>query len=163
MALRALGPFHPNDGRPGWPWGRAPPFQRRGPFCRTSVSVYPTWRMRVLDVARKVKTLFAPRSRRASVGTRRAHVEFRVGDDSEIEVFAAAVRRLAADVPGLEWLEVNAHTKRVVLGYREAACDADQLIQLVEQAERLAQLSAAAFDEAVEYSADDELGVPSSC
>jgi cation-transporting P-type ATPase I len=115
--------------------------------------------MRALDVARKVKTLFAPRSRRASVGTRRAHVEFRVGADDEIEVFAAGLRRLAKDLPGLEWLEVNAHTKRVVFGYREAACDADQLVELVEQAERLAQLSAAAFDEAVEYSADDELGV----
>jgi hypothetical protein len=66
---------------------------------------------------------------------------------------------LAAQLPGLQWVEVNAHTRRVVFGYEEDSCDTADLVELVEQSERLAQLSAAAFDEAVEYAADDELGV----
>jgi hypothetical protein len=47
--------------------------------------------MGFLDAARKIKTLFRERSRRVSVGSRRAHVEFRVGEDDEMEALAVAL------------------------------------------------------------------------
>jgi cation-transporting ATPase I len=115
--------------------------------------------MGFLDAARKVKTLFQERSRRVSVGSRRAHVEFRVGAEDEMEAFAFALKRLVDERGGVEWVEVNAHTKRVVFGFREGTCDTADLVAIVEHSERLAQLAAAPFDENVHYALDDEVGV----
>jgi cation-transporting ATPase I len=93
-----------------------------------------------------------------SVGARRAHVEFRDISDEEVDAFAATLRKVASRLDILEWTEVNVHTRRVVFAYPEFAYDASELEAVVEQAERLAQVSNASFDETQAHPVDYETG-----
>lgn len=95
-----------------------------------------------------VASLFRARSRRVAVGSARAHVEFREVDGAErLEALTAAMRRVAATLGRLSWVEVNPDTRRVVFSFEHGAYGADELCAAVEMAEREAGLAAERFAE----------------
>lgn len=115
--------------------------------------------MKFFDVATQVGKLFRARARRVSVGVRRAHVEFRDICDDELSSLAAALNGLTQGLEFCDWVEVNAHTRRVVFAYQDHAYGADVLVQMVTQAERIAQVANANFSSASGHPANVELGV----
>ncbi len=114
--------------------------------------------MKVLQVARRVGKLFRKRDRRLSVGARRGHVELRELAAEELGPLVDALHSLVSTLPEMEWVEVNAHTGRVVFAYEEHAFDGDDLESFVAQAERTAQVTRAAFRERHDHPADWEPG-----
>jgi cation-transporting P-type ATPase I len=113
--------------------------------------------MQLRKVLSRATRLLGPRNRRVSVGARRAHVEFRVLDEEEVTVFAATLQRLCEGLRYLEWAEVNVHTRRVVFAYEQNAFGSDDLIEVVERAERLAGFVNAKFGEDRSHPGDGEL------
>lgn len=115
--------------------------------------------MELRSAISRIGGLFKARSRRVHVGSRRAHVEFRELDDSEVEVFASALQRLCEGLRYLQWVEVNVHTHRVVFAYEQNAFGADDLIELVARAERLSGLGSGRFREHKPHPVDEELAL----
>lgn len=113
--------------------------------------------MQLRNVLSRATRLLGKRNRRVSVGARRAHVEFRVLDEVEAGVFANTLLRLCEGLRYLQWAEVNVHTRRVVFAYEHNAFGSDDLIELVERAERLAGFHQANFGEDRVHPADPEL------
>lgn len=107
----------------------------------------------------RVRGLLRPRSRRVQVGARRAHVEFRDLDSPEIDAFVNALNRLCTNLPYMQWVEVNVHTQRVVFAYHQHAFGSEDLVELVERAERLTQFVGAPFAEDCPHPADEELAL----
>src|SRR5690606_13570247 len=107
----------------------------------------------------RVTQLLRPRSRRVQIGARRAQVEFRELDNEEVDVFVAALNRLCGSLPYMQWVEVNVYTRRVVFAYQQHAFGSDDLVEFVERAERLTDLSQAPFAEDRPHPADDELAL----
>ncbi len=114
--------------------------------------------MKAFDVARRVGRLFRKRERRIAVGSRRAHVELRALEADEYPAMADALSSLTMPLERMEWVEVNAHTGRVVFAYEENAFGAHELESLVEHAEEMAKVSKAGFEERCEHPADAEQG-----
>lgn len=115
--------------------------------------------MQLRSAISRVANLFKARSRRVQVGTRRAHVEFRELDVSEVDTFVTALQRLCEGLRYLQWVEVNVHTHRVVFAYEQNAFGADDLVELVERAERLSGLGSGRFREDTPHPLDDELAL----
>ncbi len=113
--------------------------------------------MGFLQVAHQVSQLFRARKRRVSIGAERAHVEFRTVVDEELPALADAISTLAADMRYLDWVELNAHTQRVVFAYQRNAYGEDELVSVVERAERMASVDNAGFERQVYHPEDQEL------
>lgn len=113
--------------------------------------------MQLRSAVSRVAKLFRPRSRRVQVGARRAHVEFRDLDESEVDTFVMALQRLCDGLRFLQWVEVNVHTHRVVFAYEHNSFGVDDLVELVERAERLSGLGSGRFREDKPHPLDDEL------
>jgi cation-transporting ATPase I len=94
-----------------------------------------------------VVSLFRARSRRVAVGSARAHVEFRETAPERLEALTVAMRRVAATLGRLTWVEVNPDTRRVVFSFEQGAYDADELCAAVEAAERQAGVHTGQFVE----------------
>ncbi|HEY4106217.1 MAG TPA: HAD-IC family P-type ATPase, partial [Polyangiaceae bacterium] len=113
-----------------------------------------------MDVSRllgTVKKLFAERSRRSWIGKTRAHVEFRELTPSELAIFARQVEIGYKELSRVEWVEVNPHSRRVVVSFEEDAYALDELVAVIAQAERAAGVHEAEFrDEIWEHPADVE-------
>ncbi|MEN9581744.1 MAG: hypothetical protein RJA70_4753, partial [Pseudomonadota bacterium] len=114
--------------------------------------------MKLIEIASQVGKLFKARSRRASVGLRRAHIEFRSINEDELRAFAKALDRMAESHERLKWVEVNAHTRRVVFAYEDNAYGADDLVDLVDRAERSASVNQARFEPRSSHPSNVELG-----
>ncbi len=69
-----------------------------------------------------------------------------------------ALSALTEPLERLEWVEVNAHTGRVVFAYEEHAFSADELEALVEHAEEVSKVNNAGFDEHNQHPVDVEQG-----
>jgi cation-transporting P-type ATPase I len=104
-----------------------------------------------------VAGLFRPRSRRVALGSARAHVEFRETSPAQLEALTAAIRRVAASLGRLSWVEVNPDTRRVVFQFERGAYGADELCAAVEAAEREAGLAAGRFVEDGRWHPADEV------
>lgn len=115
--------------------------------------------MRITNFLSQVGKLLKPRSRRGSVGARRAHIEFRDVGDEELVELEEAMRRASEDLRYLEWFQINASTRRVVFAYAENAYGFDDLCEVVERAEQLARLQRAGFNEGHLHPADFELAL----
>ena len=57
--------------------------------------------MRFMEIATPVARLFARRTRRCSVGSQRAQIEYRQINSAELEVFKASLKELAAEYPAI--------------------------------------------------------------
>ncbi|MBK7585389.1 MAG: HAD-IC family P-type ATPase [Myxococcales bacterium] len=91
------------------------------------------------------------------MGQTRAHVELREMNTDELERFRVALTEAAGRMAQVKWVEVNPHTRRAVIEIERGAHELDQLVELVEGAERSAHVDKAAFPEtAAEHPADTE-------
>jgi cation-transporting ATPase I len=104
-----------------------------------------------------VAALFRTRARRVALGSARAHVEFRETSPAQLEALTAAIRRVAASLGRLSWVEVNPDTRRVVFSFERGAYGADELCAAVEAAEREAGLDAGRFVEDGRWHPADEV------
>ena len=112
--------------------------------------------MPVARALSSVAGLFRARSRRAAVGSTRAHVEFRPVRPDQLESLGNAMRRVAASLGRLNWVEINPDTQRVVFSFERGAYGADELCAAVAAAEREAGVATERFSEERRwYPADD--------
>ena len=109
------------------------------------------------SVLEAVRESFGPRKRRTWMGQTRAHVELRDLSGDELERFASALRQAAEHRAQVKWVEVNPHTRRAVIEIERGAYTLDELVELVEAAEKSVGVDKAAFSEtAAEHPADAE-------
>lgn len=102
-----------------------------------------------------LKKLFSERSRRTWIGRTRAHVEFRALEPSELAAFKRQVELGFKSLSRVEWVELNPHTRRVVVSFEQDAYGIDELTEVVADAERASGLEHAAFrDELWEHPSD---------
>jgi len=115
------------------------------------------WGMPVARALSSVAGLFRPRSRRAAVGSTRAHVEFRPVRPEQLETLGNAMRRIAASLGRLNWVELNPDTQRVVFSFERGAYGEHELCAAVEAAEREAGLASEGFSEERRWHPADDI------
>ncbi len=104
--------------------------------------------MKLLNFLQTAVKHLSPRARRIWVGAARAQIEFRDVTTEELEDFRAQLEHAARELPLLRWVEVNPHTQRVVFSFEPDAYGSEELVAVVEAAERACDLHLAAFREA---------------
>jgi hypothetical protein len=113
-----------------------------------------------MDVSRllgTLKKLFAERSRRTWLGKTRAHIEFRELTPTELSAFARQVELGYKALSRVQWVEINPHSRRVIVSFEEDAYTLDELTCVVCVAERAAGVHEAEFrDEIWEHPGDVE-------
>ena len=109
------------------------------------------------DLLGALRGAFGQRRRRVWVGRSRAHVECRELSQDELSSLRERLEILADKAPGIEWVELNPHTRRIVLAFENGALDEDAVLELVHEAERGAQVQDAPYsDGSAPHPADDE-------
>src|SRR6478736_3072597 len=104
-----------------------------------------------------LKKLFSERSRRTWIGRTRAHIEFRELTPVELSSFKNQVELGFKSLSRVEWVELNPHTRRIVVSFEEDAYGLAELTEVVAEAERTAGLQHAPFrDEIWEHPSDGE-------
>jgi len=104
-----------------------------------------------------LRRLFSERSRRSWIGRTRAHIEFRELSPSELRTFARQVELGFKLLSRVQWVELNPHSRRVVVSFEDDAYTLPELLEVVDTAERTAGLHDAPFrDEVWEHPADEE-------
>jgi cation-transporting ATPase I len=112
---------------------------------------------RLGHAVRTVDKLFGPRTRRAWLGTHRAHVEIRELRGEELAAFARAVESELAATPGVKRAAVHAPLARVVADLEPGRGSLEAVIAAVERAEEATGVARASFrDTAWEHPADAE-------
>ncbi|HVZ33940.1 MAG TPA: hypothetical protein VG963_16045, partial [Polyangiaceae bacterium] len=104
-----------------------------------------------------VAALFRARTRRVAVGGTHAHVEFRPARADQLEALTNAMRRMAASLGRLTWVDVSPDTQRVVFSFERGAYGAEELCSAVEAAEREAGLDGGRFSEERRWHPADEI------
>ena len=112
--------------------------------------------MRFMEIATPVARLFARRTRRCSVGSQRAQIEYRQINSAELEVFKASLKELAAEYPAITRVDVNAFTQRVVVSFEEFDAAAPELLRFVEEAELAARVDRAELRASEDHPTDLE-------
>src|SRR6478735_10658506 len=104
-----------------------------------------------------LKRLFSERSRRTWIGRTRAHIEFRELSAVELGTFKRQTELGFKSLSRVEWVELNPHSRRVVVSFEQDAYGIEQLTEIVAEAERAAGLQHAPFrDEIWEHPGDSE-------
>jgi len=104
-----------------------------------------------------LRKLFSQRSRRSWIGRTRAHIEFRELPATELAAFARQTQLGFKAMPRVEWVELNPHSRRIVVSFEPEAYTLEELLDVVSQAERTAGVHQAPFrDEIWEHPADSE-------
>src|SRR5690606_22034821 len=99
----------------------------------------------------------SPRARRVWVGTTRAQIEYRDIHSEELEDFRHQLELAAKRLPLLRWVEVNPYTQRAVFSFEPEAYGSEELVGLVEAAERACDVELATFSETqADHAADQE-------
>lgn len=112
---------------------------------------------KVWQFAGSAGRLLAPRRRRAWVGDRHAEIEHRRVGAEQLGAIAEWFTANTAELPGLDWVDVNPHTSRITFRFQSGAFCRDELVGLVERAETECHCPDAPFhDGANEHPADDE-------
>lgn len=101
--------------------------------------------MKLLKLLQTAVKHLSPRTRRVWVGTSRAQIEFRDVTAEELDDFRQELERAARELPLLRWVELNPHTQRVVFSFEPEAYGSDELVAVVEAAERACDLHLAEF------------------
>lgn len=89
--------------------------------------------------------LFGRRRRKTWFGPTRAQLELRELDDDELLLLEVAVKNAILAIAGVEWVEVNPYTRRVVVAYGAGMVDEAVVLAALEQAEHDACCAAAAY------------------
>ncbi|HEY5958601.1 MAG TPA: HAD-IC family P-type ATPase [Polyangiaceae bacterium] len=89
--------------------------------------------------------LFGRRRRKTWFGPTRAQLELRELDDDELLVVDVAVRKTIGALDGVEWVEINPYTRRVVVAYRAGRVNETLILEALERAEHDACCAAASF------------------
>lgn len=101
--------------------------------------------------------LFGRRRRKTWFGPTRAQLELRELDDNELRLLEVAVQATIAAVAGVDWVEVNPYTRRVVVAYRAGRASESAILEALERAEHDACCGAANFARrTMPHPADDE-------
>ena len=104
-----------------------------------------------------LRRLFSERSRRSWIGRTRAHIEFRELSETELVTFVRQTELGFKALSRVEWVELNPHSRRIVVSFEEDAYGLDELTEVVAQAERTAGVHEAPFrDEIWEHPGDGE-------
>ncbi len=104
-----------------------------------------------------LRRLLSERSRRSWIGRTRAHIEFRELSASELATFARQTELGFKLLTRVEWVEINPHSRRVIVSFEPDAFTLPELVEVVEAAERIADVQEAPFrDEPWEHPADRE-------
>ena len=113
--------------------------------------------MDVSGLLGSLRKLFSERSRRSWLGRTRAHIEFRELSPSELGTFARQTELGFKALSRVQWVELNPHSRRVVVSFEEDAYALPELVEVVAEAERIAGFAEAPFrDEVWEHPADEE-------
>jgi copper chaperone CopZ len=113
--------------------------------------------MRVKQALRTVQKLYSKRVRRTYLGRNRAHIELRALSPTEHEALADALERGFAELRGVRWAEVHRELSRVVVSFDDDAFLIEELVSVVETAERSVGVFDAHFrDEVWEHPGDDD-------
>src|SRR5690606_36810100 len=104
--------------------------------------------MKLLKFLQTAASPLSPRARRVWVGAARAQIEYRDVTLEELEDFRVQLEHAARDLPLLRWVEVNPHAQRVVFAFEPDAYGSEELVAVVEAAERACDLHLAPFREA---------------
>ena len=100
---------------------------------------------RLHDKIEPVLRLFGRRSRRVSVDRGWAHVEYRALEGEELNSLVEQVYEAARSLDQLRWVEVNPFLRRVTFSFPPGSYGAEQLAQVVEQAEVAARIDSLPF------------------
>src|SRR6478752_9971865 len=104
-----------------------------------------------------LKRLFSERSRRTWIGRTRAHIEFRELSPVELATFKRQAELGFKSLSRIEWVELNPHSRRIVVSFEEDAYGIEELTRIVAEAERISGLHEAPFrDEIWEHPGDNE-------
>src|SRR4051812_4338033 len=104
-----------------------------------------------------LRKLFSRRSRRTWIGRTRAHIEFRDLSQSELSTFVRQAELGFKSLSRVEWVELNPHSRRVVVSFEQDAYGIEDLTYVVAEAERSVGLHEAPFrDEIWEHPGDSE-------
>jgi cation-transporting P-type ATPase I len=104
-----------------------------------------------------LRKLFSERSRRTWIGRTRAHLEFRDLSPAELALFVRQVELGFRTLSRVEWVELNPHSRRIIVSFEEDAYALEELVLVVAQAERTLGFHEAVFrDEIWEHPADGE-------
>jgi hypothetical protein len=101
--------------------------------------------MTLRDGIGRAVALFGRRKRRTWIGATRAHLEFRDLDSDELIVFSQSVAQQLSKLPGVQWIEVNPYTHRVVVAFKLHSISQAQIESAVTSAEHEACCAAAQF------------------
>lgn len=116
------------------------------PWPRYSCQIPPTWYpMALRDRLKRTLSLFGKRQRRSWFSPTRAQFELRELDDAERLALRLSLDLNLAELPGIEWVEINPYTCRVVVAHRPNTVDNDALLAALERAEHDACCAAATF------------------
>ncbi len=111
----------------------------------------------IRNVVAALTELFGPRQRRTWIGPTRAHLEMRDLSSDELARFAKVLEEAREKLERVRWVEVNPHTRRVVIEFERDAYELSELVLLVENAERSARVERASFAEtAAEHPSERE-------
>src|SRR6478735_3048458 len=104
-----------------------------------------------------LKRLFSERSRRTWIGRTRAHIEFRELSPVELATFKRQAELGFKSLSRVEWVELNPHSRRIVVSFEQDAYGIEELTEVVAEAERTLGLQQAPFrDELWEHPGDSE-------
>ncbi|HEX7670530.1 MAG TPA: HAD-IC family P-type ATPase, partial [Polyangiaceae bacterium] len=103
-----------------------------------------------------VTRLFRERVRRSWVTAERAHVELGGIGHAEMAAFDRALRAALSGDGRIRFIEVNAHTRRVIFGFERGSVHLSELIRAVGEAEHAAGVPKARFEGSPEHPADEE-------
>jgi cation-transporting P-type ATPase I len=89
--------------------------------------------------------LLGRRRRKTWFGPTRAQLELRELDDEELLLLEGAAKKTIGELAGVEWVELNPYTRRIVVAYRAGWVDEATILEALERAEHDACCAAAAF------------------
>lgn len=101
--------------------------------------------------------LFGRRSRKIWFGPTRAQLELRDLDEQELLSLESAAKEAICAVAGVEWVEVNPYTRRIVVAYRPGRVEESAVLEALQRAEHQACCAAAGFPtRPIAHPADEE-------
>jgi cation-transporting ATPase I len=113
--------------------------------------------MALRDRLKKTLALFGRRQRKSWFGKTRAQLELRELEESEFSALRLCLDLHLAELSGIEWVELNPYTRRVVIAHREGTVSNEALLVALERAEHDACCAAANFPgRAAAFPADEE-------
>ncbi len=101
--------------------------------------------MAVGERIQQAAALLGRRRRRAWFGARRAYLELRDLEAAELVLLRQCIQRQMSTLGGVEWVEVNPYTRRVVVAFTEGSCAPRALLERLDRAEHEAFCAAAEF------------------